>query len=105
MASAPRSSRQYAQLVIDEPFADEVRALMDKCPAEWRATVSLIVASHERRVAEFVKQKEKLRPKNPVASPMYGTYQSQEPIRGNPEIAARSMANIRSLLNPIKEAR
>lgn len=105
MTTAPRSSRQYAQLVIDAPFDDEVRALLEKCPPEWRVSVELIVASHERHVAEFVRQKEKLRPKNHAASPTFGTYQDPAPVRGNPVIAARSMADIRSLLKPIKEAR
>lgn len=104
MASVPRSSRQYAQLVIDAPFDDEVRALLDKCPSEWRASVELIVASHERRVAEFVRQKEKLRPGHLTVSPAFGTYQDPAPVRGNPVVAARSMAEIRSVLKPMKEA-
>lgn len=105
MASAPRSSRQYAQLVIDAPFEDEVRALLDKCPPEWRTSVELIVASHERRVAEFVRQKEKLRPRHLNVSPAFGSYQDSAPVRGNPVVAARSMAEIRSVLKPMKEAR
>lgn len=105
MASAPRSSRQYAQLVIDAPFDDEVRALLDKCPPEWRVSVDLIVASHERRVAEFVRQKEKLRPRRLAASPAFGAHQDQASVRGNPVVAARSMAEIRSVLKPMKEAR
>lgn len=104
MASVPRSSRQYAQLVIDAPFDDEVRALLDKCPSEWRASVELIVASHERRVAEFVRQKEKLRPGHLTVPPAFGTYQDPAPVRGNPVVAARSMAEIRSVLKPMKEA-
>lgn len=105
MASTPRSSMQYAQLVIDAPFDDEVRALIDKCPAEWRASVELLVASHERRVAEFVRQKEKLRLKRLTTTPEFGTYQDPAPVRGNPVIAARSMADIRSVLKPLKDAR
>lgn len=105
MASAPRSSRQYAQLVIDAPFDDEVRALLDKCPPEWRASVELLVASHERRVAEFVRQKERLRPRHLTTTPVFGTYQDPAPVRGNPVIAARSMADIRSVLKPMKDAR
>lgn len=105
MASAPRSSRQYAQLVIDAPFEDEVRALLDKCPSEWRTSVELIVARHERRVAEFVRQKEKLRPRHLNVSPAFGTYLDSASVRGNPVVAARSMAEIRSVLKPMKEDR
>lgn len=105
MAAAPRSSRQYAQLVIDAPFADDVRALMDKCPPEWRTTVELIVESHERRIAEYVRQKEKLRPQRLDTSLRLGNYAAAEPIRGNPVIAARSLADIRAALKPTKEVR
>lgn len=105
MAIAPRSSRQYAQLVIDTPFADESQALLDKCPPEWRATVELIVASHERRVAEHVRQKEKLRSKQRIALPELGIYTSVDAVRGNPVIAARSIADIRAALKPTKEVR
>ncbi|WP_397458191.1 hypothetical protein AB3464_25095 [Pseudomonas asplenii] len=100
----PRSSRQYAQLVIDEPFDDGKRELMEKCPVEWRATVGLIVESHERRVTEHVRQKEKLRPKQYTASPVIGTYADVAVVRGNPVVAAHSIASIRSLLNQSKEA-
>jgi hypothetical protein len=105
MATAPRSSRQYAQLVIETPFADEVQALLDKCPPQWRATVELMVASHERRVAEHVRQKEKLRPQLRDMSPKLGTYTAAESARGNPVIAARSIADIRAALKPTKEVR
>lgn len=104
MSFFPRSSRQYAELVIAEPFPSEVKALMDRCPPEWCASVELIVASHERRVAEYVRQKEKLRPKDGQSSPRLGAYKAAETVRGDPVIAARSLAGIRASLQSTQES-
>ncbi|WP_426111280.1 hypothetical protein [Pseudomonas sp. DSP3-2-2] len=105
MPAAPRSFRQYAQLVISEPFADGQKALMDKCPPDWVEMVKLIVDAHERRVAEYVQQKEKLRPKSRLPSPDLGTYQAPAAVRGNPVVAARSLAGIRAAITKTQEYR
>lgn len=105
MPAAPRSFRQYAQLVIREPFADGQKALMDKCPPEWVEIVQIIVDAHERRVAEHVRQKEKLRPKSRLPSPGLGNYQAPAAVLGNPVVAARSLAEIRAVINQTQEYR
>ncbi|WP_143502035.1 hypothetical protein [Pseudomonas sp. Irchel 3E13] len=87
-------SAEYAQRVIDERCAVARKRLVDDCPNEWRTYVISRLAAHQRQVARDFSS----RPNHPRQK-----QQAALPVRGNPAVAARSLADIRATLKPTKE--
>lgn len=85
-------SAEYAQRVIDERCAVARKKLIEECPKEWRVYVISRLAAHQRQVGRACSK---------------STLTSQEcapiNVRGNPAVAARSLAHIRATLNTTKE--
>ncbi|MCS5517665.1 hypothetical protein [Pseudomonas qingdaonensis] len=88
-------SAEYAQRVIDERCTVARRKLIEECPKEWRVYVISRYAAHQRKVARdySANSTSSLKERAPVN------------VRGNPAVAARSLADIRATLKPIKEVR
>lgn len=86
-------SAEYAQRVIDERCAVARKKLIEECPKEWHVYVISRYAAHQRQVARDYSAK---------STP---SRQERVPtnLRGNPAVAARSLAHIRANLNPTKE--
>lgn len=89
-------SAEYAQRVIDERCAVARRKLIDDCPKEWRTYVISRLAVHQRQVARDCSSRSN-----------HPSRQERAPVnsRGNPAVAARSLADIRATLKPTKEVR
>lgn len=87
-------SAEYAQRVIDERCSVARKKLVDECPKEWRTYVISRLAAHQRQVARDCSSK-------------YPSRQECAPVnvRGNPAVAAHSLANIRATLKTTKEVR
>ncbi|WP_145991774.1 hypothetical protein [Pseudomonas sp. FFUP_PS_473] len=88
-------SVEYAQRVIDERCSVARKKLIDECPKEWRVHVISRLAAHQRQVARDCSSKSTPSRKERATAN----------VRGNPVVAARSLAHIRATLNTIKEVR
>lgn len=86
-------SAEYAQRVIDERCPVARKQLIDDCPKEWRTYVISRLAAHQRQVARDFSS----RPTHPR--------QERAPVnvRGNPAVAARSLADIRATLKEVRQ--
>ncbi|WP_157969744.1 hypothetical protein [Pseudomonas huaxiensis] len=87
-------SAEYAQRVIDERCAVARKQLIDDCPKEWRTYVISRFAAYQRQAARDYSTRPS-HPRQEQRAPVH--------VRGNPVVAARSLADIRSTLNPTKE--
>ncbi|MFJ3469072.1 hypothetical protein [Pseudomonas sp. NPDC090201] len=96
-------SAAYAESVIAERCEIARKKLIEDCPEDWRTYVISRLAAHKRQVALQASQRGANHSKS--TSPQLGRYSAPASVRGNPVVAARSLADIRSTLKPTKEVR
>lgn len=96
-------SAAYAESVIAERCEVARKKLIEDCPEDWRTYVISRLAAHKRQVALQASQRGAKHSK--PTSPQLGRYSAPACVRGNPVVAARSLADIRSALKPTKEVR
>lgn len=97
-------SAAYAQRVIDTHCEKARRQLIDECRDDWKTYVISRLAAHKRQVALQASQRGGYHSKSDVL-PQLGQYRAPVSVRGNPVVAERSLADIRSTLKPTKEVR
>lgn len=87
---------EYAQRVINERCPTARKSLIDECPKEWRDDVIARLAAYHRQAARDYAS----RPSHPRQET-----RAVKHVRGNPVVAARSLADLRATLKPAKEVR
>lgn len=98
-------SAAYAESVIAERCEIARKKLIQECPEEWRTYVISRLAAHKRQVALKASQRGAYQPNQYSNFPQLGRYSAPVSVRGNPDVAARSLSDIRATLNPTKEVR
>lgn len=97
------SPRSYAAAILAEPALDRRQALMERCPAEWRAQVEEHVRSAFPKVAAYRRHQadraKQAREKPPAAPRRDAVYKKgPPPTRSVPEVGNAAIANLRAVL-------
>lgn len=101
----PTSPRAYAALIHATASQEDRKAAIQACPSDWLGLALKHVAIAEERDAETVRQREKLRPASKAKPIAYAAFHEPQRSRGNPEVAALHLAELRSSIKPSSESR
>lgn len=94
--------RDYAAAILAEPSLDRRKALMERCPADWRARVEDYVSNAFPKVAAYRRHRagraEQAHQKPPAAPRREAQHNIIDHSRSAPEVGNAAIARLRAAI-------